>query len=234
MIKKAMILAAGFGKRVQPLTLTKPKPLLEIGTETLLFKSLNFLKLFGIQEVTINVHYLAEQIINYINKNNFKINIKIINEKKEILDTGGGIKNAISSFAEEPIIILNPDTLWGKQYLNELKLLEDFFIKNKSNLCSLLVVNKKKSFDNSFKGDFNLNNQILSRKNKDDHQYIYTGIQIINPRIFDNIKENVFSMNKVWDQLIIKNQLFGIESKEDFYHVSTFNIYKNLAEKFSS
>ena len=86
MIKQAMILAAGFGKRINPLTLQKPKPLLQIGNTTLLANTLKFLSAHGIERVVINVHYLADQIIDYIDKNNFNLEIVVSNEKNKILD----------------------------------------------------------------------------------------------------------------------------------------------------
>ena len=104
MIKKAMILAAGFGKRVHPLTIKSPKPLLKIGNDTLLSNTLKFLELFGISEVIINVHYLGEQVVEYINNNKFNLSIKIVEEKDKILDTGGGVLNAIQYFSNEPFL----------------------------------------------------------------------------------------------------------------------------------
>ena len=151
MIKKAMILAAGFGKRVHPLTLNCPKPLLKIGDETLLSNTLKFLKLFGINQVIINVHYLREQIVDYIKKNKFNLSINIVKEENKILDTGGGVLNAIRYFSNEPFIIINPDTIWSSYYLEELKLMEKNFFKNKKSKCSILVVKKTISFDQSFK-----------------------------------------------------------------------------------
>ena len=232
MIKKAMILAAGFGKRISPLTLTTPKPLLEIGKETLLSNTIKFLESFGIKEVVINVHYLGEQIINYVNKNKFNLNIKIIEEKDEILDTGGGVLNAIHHFSEEAFLIINPDTIWNLRYLEELKLMEKLFYQNKKK-CVLLLVNKKKSFDQSFKGDFNLSGNLVERKSSNNLDYIYTGLQIAEPDIFTEINEKVFSMNKMWDKLIKDNSLYAIESSIDFLHVSTLDIYKNLLKKVS-
>ena len=232
MIKKAMILAAGFGKRISPLTLKTPKPLLEIGKETLLSNTIKFLESFGIKEVVINVHYLGEQIINYVNKNKFNLNIKIIEEKDEILDTGGGVLNAIHHFSEEAFLIINPDTIWNLHYLEELKLMEKLFFQNKKK-CVLLLVNKKKSFDQSFKGDFNLSGNLVERKSSNNLDYIYTGLQIAEPDIFTEINEKVFSMNKMWDKLIKDNSLYAIESSIDFLHVSTLDIYKNLLKKVS-
>ena len=230
MIKKAMILAAGFGKRIHPLTLKFPKPLLKIDNETLLSNTLKFLELFGIRQAVINVHYLGEQIVDYINKKKFNLTINIVEEKDKILDTGGGVLNAIQHFSNETFLIINPDTIWNLHYLKELELMQKVFFENKKK-CLLLVVNKEKSFDLSFKGDFNLKNNLISRKDRNNLDYIYTGLQIIKPEVFSDINEKVFSINRIWDKLIASNALYAIESNIDFLHVSTLNIYKNLLKK---
>ena len=231
MIKKAMILAAGFGKRILPLTLNCPKPLLKIGDETLLSNTLKFLDLFGIKQAVINVHYLGEQIVDYINKKKFNLTINIVKEKNKILDTGGGVLNAIQHFSNEPFLIMNPDTIWNSHYLEELKFMEKKFFENKKSKCSLLVVNKKKSFDQSFKGDFNLENNLINRINSDNLNYIYTGLQIIKPEVFSGLNVGVFSINKIWNNLIELDELHGMESNIEFLHVSTIDIYKNLLKK---
>ena len=232
MIKKAMILAAGFGKRIHPVTLKCPKPLLKIGNETLLSNALKFLEQFGIKQAVINVHYLGEQIVDYINRNQFNLSINVVKEKDKILDTGGGVLNAIQYFSNEPFLIINPDTIWNSHYLKELKLMEKSFFENKKSKCSLLVVNKKKSFDQSFKGDFNLKNNLINRKDKEDLDSIYTGLQIIKPEVFNGLSEEVFSINRIWDKLIQRNELYGMESNINFFHVSTLVIYKRLLEKY--
>ena len=232
MIKKAMILAAGFGKRINPLTLKSPKPLLKIGNETLLSNTLKFLELFGIKQVVINVHYLGEQIVNYINKNKFNLTISMVKEKDKILDTGGGVLNAIGYFLNDPFLIINPDTIWNSYYLKELKLMEKSFFENKKGKCSLLIVNKEKSFDQSFKGDFNLKNNLINRKDGDDLNSIYTGLQIIKPEVFNSLSEEVFSINRIWDKLIQRNELYGKESNINFLHVSTLDIYERVLEKY--
>ena len=231
MIKKAMILAAGFGKRIYPLTLKNPKPLLKIGNETLLSNALKFLELFGIKQAVINVHYLREQIVEYLDKSQFNLTINIVNEKDKILDTGGGVLNAIQHFSNEPFLTINPDTIWNSHYLEELRLMEKAFFENEKNKCSLLVVNKKKSFDQSFKGDFSLENNLINRKDKNNLNYIYTGLQIVKPEVFFSLDTKIFSINKIWDKLIESNELYGMESNIDFLHVSTLDIYKSLLEK---
>ena len=230
MIKKAMILAAGFGKRVHPLTFKSPKPLLKIGNETLLSNTIKFLELFGIKQSIINVHYLGEQIVDYINTNQFNLTINIVNEKDKILDTGGGVLNAIQYFSNEPFLIINPDTIWNSYYLEELKLMERNFFKNKKK-CLLLLVKKEKSFIKSFIGDFNLQNDLVSRSKNDKLKYIYTGMQIISPEVFSVINEKIFSLNKIWDKLILNNELYAIESNIDFFHVSSLDVYKSLLKK---
>ena len=227
---KAMILSAGYGKRLNPLTLQYPKPLLKIYNETLLSNTIKFLESYGIKHAVINVHYLGDQIIEYVKKNKFNLDIKIIREE-EILDTGGGILNAIQHF-DEAFLCINPDTIWRSEYINELNSFEKDFFTKKSK-CSMLVVNKQKSFDKSFSGDFNLENGLINRKNKDDLQYIYTGLQIIKPEIFQGIDKKIFSINTIWNKLIESKELYGFTSNKNFLHVSTLNVYKNLLKKLN-
>ena len=227
---KAMILSAGYGKRLRPLTESLPKPLLKIGNETLLSNTLKFLEQFGIEQVIINVHYLGEQIIDYIKKKKFNLSITIVKEKENILDTGGGLLNAIQHFSTMPFLVINPDTVWNLDYIKELKLMEKDFFLNKRK-CSMLVVGKTKSFDQNLKGDFNLEHSLINRKNKNNLKYIYTGLQIIDPRVFSGLDIKVFSINKIWDQLIINKELYGMESNINFLHVSTLKIYRQLLKK---
>ena len=229
MIKKAMILAAGFGKRIHPLTLKCPKPLLKIGAETLLSNTLKFLEAAKIDKVVINVHYLPEQIVDYIDKKNFNISITVEYEKETILDTGGGILNAIKHF-DGNFLCINPDTIWNLNYLQELKKMENLFNTTNAKLL-MLVVNKRKSFDKSFKGDFNLKDNLINREKNENLNYIYTGLQIINPEIFTNINKKIFSINEIWNKLIKKGEVLGIESNIDFLHISNLDIYKKLSIK---
>ncbi len=232
-ITKAMVLCAGFGKRLHPLTSSNPKPLLEIGNKTLLSNTLDILRQFGIKQAVLNVHYLGDKIVDYVKSNEFNLKVTTVVEKDKILDTGGGVLNALQYFSNEPFIVINPDTVWNSNYLNELKDMEkDFFINNKIK-CLLLVVNKNKSLDPSIKGDFNLENNLVNRKDKENLKYIYTGIQILKPNVFDNLNLKIFSINKIWDKLIENNNLFAKESNIDFSHISNLDIYKSLLKKYS-
>ena len=223
-IKYGMILAAGLGKRMQPLTLKTPKPLLEINNYTLLERAINLLISHGVQEISINVHYLPDQIKSFINRMKFKVKITISNEENLLLDTGGGVLKGTQNFGDNPFFVINPDTVWSKNYLAELKSLEVIYLKN--NKPTLLLVNKKLSIDPSFKGDFNLNNEKISKDS--ENQFIFTGLQIINRSVFTNEKSEVFSLNKVWNKLIKDKNLLGLESNQKFYHLNTSDMYKKI------
>ena len=224
-IKYGMILAAGIGKRMQPITFKTPKPLIQIGKKNLLERAIKLLIDHGVEEIVINVHHLADQIKNFIKKKKYKIKLIISDEQKTLLDTGGGILYATRSF-KEPFIVVNPDTLWTDAYSMELKDLENLYFEHKKS-C-LLLVNKDLSFDSSFKGDFNLLDGIISRDNS--NKYIFTGLQILDRKIFNNINDKIFSMNKVWSDLIKENHLIGIESKQKFYHLNTEETYYKISK----
>ncbi len=225
-IKKAMILGAGFGKRMLPITEKIPKPLINVGPKNLLERSIELVIKMGINELVINTHHLSEKIENFIKKKNYQVSIKIIKEDI-LLDTGGGILNATQNFQNEPFFILNPDTVWSKNYYEELKILENSYLKH--NKPILLLVDKKKSYDKSFKGDFNfIENDNLIRAN--NNQYIFTGAQIIDRSIFKNIKRKVFSMNLAWNQMIKEKKLLGQESNQTFFHINDLKIYEKLSK----
>ena len=120
-IKYGMVLSAGLGKRMQPLTLDKPKPLLEINNTSLLERAINLLISCGVQEISINVHYLPDQIKSFINNKKFNTKINISDETELLLDTGGGVLAGTNHFNDNPFFVINPDTLWSKAYIEEAK-----------------------------------------------------------------------------------------------------------------
>ena len=224
-IRHGMILAAGLGKRMQPLTNKKPKPLLEIGGITLLERAINLLINHGVKEISVNIHHLGDQIEKYISDLKSEVKIKISNEKDSLLDTGGGVKKGTKDFKENPFFVINPDTLWSNKYSKEVQSLEKEYFKNKK--PCLLLVKKKLSLDNSFKGDFNLNNNLIS---KDEHnQFIFTGLQIIKNDYLLSFNKDIFSMNEVWAKLISEKNLGGLESSQKFYHLNTFEMFEKIS-----
>ena len=226
-INTALILCAGFGKRLNPITLKKPKPLLEIKNVTVLERSINLIKELGINKIIINTFYLKEHFLNFIKNNNFNIDIQIVEDGENILDTGGGILNMINNLSEDNFMVFNPDTIWSKDYHNEILNMEEvYFFKKLENI--LLLVNKKLSFDKSFKGDFNLINNLISKK--DEKDFIYTGCQILNKKILVNQINRRFSILNIWNKLIDEKKLYGYESKQKFYHLTDLNTFNKLKD----
>ena len=224
-VKYGMVLAAGLGKRMQPLTLNKPKPLLEINNISLLERAINLLINCGVQKISINVHHLPDQIKSFINEKNFNIKINISDETDLLLDTGGGVLAGTNNFEDNPFFVINPDTLWNKKYEDEVKKLEEIYFEN--NKPSLLLVDKNLSLDTSFTGDFNLKERIISKDK--ENQLIFTGLHITKRSFLKLEKSKVFSMNRIWNDLIKDKNLCGLESKQKFYHLNTFKMYEKIS-----
>ena len=227
MIERAIVLAAGFGKRVLPLTNTTPKPLLKINNVSLLANTLNFLKKSGVKHFAINTHHLGEQIENFAESNKGIYDIKIFKEK-EILGTGGGIRNALSFFLDKPFISINSDTIWSDEYLSPLKNLYKSFTKFNAN-SGLLMIQRENSFDKTLKGDFTVKSEpFLFRQAGDTNNLIFTGCQIINPILLKDKKNENFSIQPVWDEAIADNKMVGEVAQNIFYHVTDLTIYEKL------
>ena len=224
-IKTALILCAGYGKRLNPLTITEPKPLLKINEITLLENCINLVRSLGIEKIIINTFYLREKIEKFIKFKKFNLDIKIINDGKIILNTGGGILNMMNTSRDTDFLTLNPDTVWDKNYTENIQNMEKFyFYNNIQNI--LLLVNKSLSFDKKIKGDFNLLENVIQKDLQND--LIYTGCQIINKNLFKSYLVSDFSISEIWNKLIVKNKLYGYESLENFYHLTDLGVYEEL------
>ena len=240
-IKTALILCAGFGKRLNPLTLNTPKPLLEINNLTLLENTINLIKNLGIKKIKLNTFYLKDKIKIFLKKNFFNIDIEIIEDGNEILGTGGGILNMIKTLpeSESELLVFNPDTIWESSYTKTINEMIKFYYSN-LNRNTLMIVNKSLSFDKGLKGDFTLfkedDNRIKNLLGKfSENNFIFTGCQIINVRLFENfstVPVKNFSMSKVWKNLMDSDGLFGFESKNKFYHVTDLEIYNKLLKSY--
>tara|TARA_Y100000022_G_scaffold107474_1_gene92747 strand:+ start:1283 stop:1969 length:687 start_codon:yes stop_codon:yes gene_type:complete len=225
-INTALILCAGYGKRLNPITLKTPKPLLRIKNSTLLENCINLIKIIGVKKILINSFYLKEQIGEFIKKNDFQIEIEVIEDGINILDTGGGILNLINRSDDEDFLVFNPDTIWNKNYIFEINDMIDLYF-NKKFKNILLLANKNLSYDKGLDGDFNLNNNLITQNSK---KYIYTGCQILNKSIFRDKKIKSFSIFEIWLDLIKNNSLGGYESKNEFYHITNLKIFNKLKD----
>ena len=159
-INIAFILCAGFGKRLNPLTLDTPKPLIKLNNITVLETCINLIESLGIHQIIINTFYLKNQIHDFINNKKFKSKISIIEDGEKILDTGGGINNMMKYTNEDNVLIFNPDTIWKKNYFTEIIEMENmYFSKKLKNI--LLLVKKELSFDKNLNGDFDLKENLI-------------------------------------------------------------------------
>ena len=226
-INTAFILCAGFGKRLNPLTLDTPKPLMKFNNITVLETCINLIESLGIQQIIINTFYLKDQIHSFINGNKFRSKISIIEDGDKILDTGGGINNMMKHTSEENVLIFNPDTIWKKNYTNEIIEMEKlYFSKQIKNI--LLLVKKELSFDKNLSGDFDLTDNLIIKNN--DRKFIYTGCQIISKKLLSDYKDKNFSISNVWNDLIKKKELYGFETTKEFHHLTDLETFKKLQD----
>tara|TARA_B100000530_G_scaffold304743_1_gene227842 strand:+ start:635 stop:1324 length:690 start_codon:yes stop_codon:yes gene_type:complete len=226
-INTALILCAGYGKRLHPITLKTPKPLLKIKDISMLEQCINLIEKLGIQKIFINTFYLKDQFVEFLKNKYFNLDIKIIEDGENILDTGGGIQNMINNSNENDFIIFNPDTVWNYNYKDEiLKMEEMYFLKEAENI--LLLVNKKLSFDKELNGDFNLKNNLIYKES--ENEFVYIGCQIINKNLFVRNKIEKFSILEIWNDLLDNKNLYGYESHKEFYHLTNLEVFKKLKD----
>ena len=223
-----MILAAGYGKRMKNLTELKPKPLLKINNKELLRHNIDFFINLGCKKLVINTHYLHDQIQNFIEEYYSNRNIQLIYEPT-LLNTGGGIKNAIRVLGDKNFLVTNVDTLWKEE--NNKDVLNFINKYQEIETCKLLLA-KDDNFLGLKKstGDFKFENNLIKRWEENDPHLYYTGLQIINPRIFDLIEERSFSLNILWDLLIANKNLEGKILNSNIAHIGDINAFNQLKD----
>ncbi len=227
-LNTAIIMCAGFGKRLKPLTNKVPKPLLKIDNKSLLENTIDLLFKLKVKKILLNSHHLRQQIKQFVLEKKLSKKIKVFEEKRKILNTGGGISNIINSSRVKDYLILNPDTIWTNNHLTEIIKMKNLYFSKKA-LNMLLVVKKKRSFDQRLNGDFSMKKNILKYNSR--KEYIFTGCQIINRNLFSNLKKKIFPISMIWDELLTSKSLYGYESKTKFKHITDIKIYKKLTSK---
>ncbi len=226
-IKTALILCAGLGKRLLPLTLKTPKPLLELNNKTILENCINITIKIGINKIFLNTYYLGNEVSNFVKNQNFPIDIEIVKDGDKILDTGGGILNMINHSNDNDFLVFNPDTLWNERHVDEINNMQNFYFSKQLNNI-LLVVKKQLSFDQNLKGDFELKKNLL--KKESNKNFIFTGCQILKKNLFERQKLRNFSISEIWNELLINNELNGFESLNKFYHLTNLETFKKLKD----
>ena len=227
-----MILAAGYGKRMKNLTESKPKPLLKINNKELLRHNIDFFINLGCEKIVINTHYLHDQINNFIKQYYSNHNIKLTFEPT-LLNTGGGIKNALSYLGDKNFLVTNVDIFWKEENNKDIL---DFINKYQDIKTCKLLLAEDKNFQGLKKstGDFKLQNMLIKRWKKSDPHLYYTGLQIMNPSIFNLIDDKCFSINDLWDLLIANEKLEGKILNSNIAHIGDINAFNKIKDFFKT
>lgn len=215
----AMVLAAGLGRRMLPITQVKPKPLVEISGRPLIDWVIEPLIKVGVKRIVVNVHYFASQLKDYFVQRS-DVEIIISDESEELLDTGGALTLARRYLGDIPIFVANTDAFWFPS--DELPLLElaRFYDYNAMDVA-LLLADRFRTLGYRGDGDFSINerNEIISKKNTGPNPYVYSGYRIEHPRIYDNESVRKFSVLEKWHSFIDKGRMFGMPLDRFWLHV---------------
>jgi MurNAc alpha-1-phosphate uridylyltransferase len=218
-----MIMAAGLGTRMRPLTLDRPKPLVEVAGKSMLDHVLDKARLAGIERIVVNVHYLPEQIEDHLARCAGDLNVAISDERQLLMETGGGLVKAQALIDAEPFYCLNSDAIWTEGgEVDALSKLANAWNGDQMDAL-LLVVPRDRAFQHSGKGDFFLDEDgRLSRRGyHDSAPWVYTGNQLISNRMLRDPPEGPFSTNLFWDRAIGEGRLFGLVHEGDWFDIGS-------------
>ena len=214
MITTAMVLTAGLGKRMRPLTTHKPKPLISVAGKTMLSRVFSHLQEAHLSKIVVNTHYLASQITEAVPAGT------LISHEELLLETGGGVKNALSLLGQEAFFVLNGDSVWtGSETLQKMN-----HLWNDSKMDALLLlIEKENAYGYQGKGDFfrEPTGQLSRCGEAPEAPYVYGGVHILHPRLFENSPSGPFSLNLIWDKALEEDRLFGVPHNGQWFHIDT-------------
>lgn len=217
--RRAMILAAGLGLRMRPLTDHKPKPLIEVAGKPLIDYGMDRLRAAGVQKAVVNGHYLAEQIISWA-KRQVSPDVVYSDEQAEILDTGGGIAKALPLLGHEPFFVLNSDSFWVDGKIPALARLRAAW-DDAAMDCLLLLCPVDRTVGYDGQGDFSLGKDGRLKRQTGGSALAYIGGYLVHPRLFKDSPPGRFSMNLLWDRAIAQGRLHGLAHDGKWFHVGT-------------
>ncbi|MGI9355646.1 MAG: nucleotidyltransferase family protein [Rhizobiaceae bacterium] len=220
-IDQAMVLAAGLGTRMRPITETIPKPLIEVAGKTLLDHALDALVDARVNRAIVNVHYLPEQIETHVARRK-RPSIDISDERKDLLDSGGGVKHARQYLHCGGLIILNADSFWVDDDKANVDAMQDVWDPGRMDML-LLVADKKDAVGFDGAGDFSMDNEgrLTRRGEAAEARFVYAGAIICETRLFDAVNKTKFSLNRLFDEAIAAGRLFGHVLDGLWLHVGT-------------
>ena len=218
----AMVMAAGLGKRMRPLTASRPKPLIEVAGKTLLDHVLDRLKISGVTKVVVNVHYLADALEAHLASRSDGLEVTISDERSLLLETGGGLVRAQSMIDCDPFIAVNSDNLWVDGPADTLRLLASHWDSKRMDALLLLVPHARAQNHRGL-GDFHLDRhgRLRRRDRSRVAPFVYTGIQMVSKRLLRDAPEGAFSTNVFWDRAIEEGRCFGAVHQGLWFDVGT-------------
>jgi MurNAc alpha-1-phosphate uridylyltransferase len=218
----AMIMAAGLGKRMRPLTATRPKPLIEVSGKALLDHVLDKLRTAGVKRVVVNVHYLADALEAHLATRGHGLEVVISDERKLLMETGGGLVKASPLIDSEPFLALNSDNLWIDGPADTIKLLASQWDDSKMDAL-LLLVPQARALGHKGMGDFHMDRAGRIRRRQRSHvaPFVFTGIQIASKRLLRDAPDGPFSTNILWDRAIEDGRAFGAVHQGLWFDVGT-------------
>ena len=219
--KRAMIMAAGLGTRMRPLTNDRPKPLVEVAGKTLIDHALDRLAAVGVTMAVVNVHYKAEMLMAHLKKRT-DMEFVFSEETDTLLGTGGGVVKAMPHFKGEPFWIMNSDTLWVEGVGRALQNMVARWDPERMDALLLLAsMVSARGYEGA--GDFYMDAEghITRVDERKLSPFAYPGVQIVHPRLFEGAPSGTFSTNKMWDVAIKKQRLYGIRLDGIWFHVGT-------------
>ena len=220
MPKKAMVLAAGKGLRMRPITDKTPKPMIPVNGRPLLDHALDRLQDAGIEEVVVNTHHLAEQIERHLaTRKTPKITFS---REDDLLETAGGVKKALALLGDEPFIVVNADAFWLNGPTDALGRLADIW--NEDQMDGLLLLHSTvDAYGYAGKGDFNCEacGKLTRRSEMELAPWLFAGIQILHPKVFVDTPDGAFSLNVIYDRLLEAERLYGVVHDGEWFHIGT-------------
>lgn len=218
--KNAMMLAAGLGTRMRPITNDKPKPLVRVFGKTLIDHGLNALSHAAVSNTVVNVHYFPDQMEKHL-KDRVSPKITISDESDELLNSGGGIAKAMPLLGDKPFFLMNADSFWLEGARPNLDLLAESWNDDMDILMLLSTIPSSVGYDG--KGDFTMDSEgrLQRRGEREIAPFVYSGAAIIHPRIFKNAPEGAFSLNLLFDKAIEEGRLYGMRMGGLWLHVGT-------------
>jgi MurNAc alpha-1-phosphate uridylyltransferase len=219
--RRAMVLAAGIGKRMRPVTVTTPKPLIEIGGRAMIDYGLDRLVRAGVETAVVNVHYLPDLIRVHVGRRQSP-QIVISDERDRLLDTGGGTARALPDLGDAPFYLLNSDSFWIEGPRPNLDWLADGW-RDDAMDALLLVASTVRTIGYGGRGDFRMSpdGRLSRRPEREVAPFVYAGAAILHPRLFAEAPDGPFSLNLLFDRAIEADRLFGVRLDGLWLHVGT-------------